>query len=203
MTTLTNRQIQLASRPQGEPTSDNFRLVELPVPELAEGQVLVRNHYLSLDPYMRGRMNAGKNYAQAQPLDTVMIGGTAGEVVASKNPGFKPGDAVVGMGGYNTFCEILSFDKPALIVPRISPREEQLIRARRAVELGVIDMLLPQEAEDPALMAKALRLLPERAPPSRVTSKLKLDGLENITDLVGEWLEPGSQKRLSVIEGGT
>jgi predicted glycosyltransferase len=111
--------------------------------------------------------------------------------------------AVVGMGGYNTFCEILSFDKPALIVPRITPREEQLIRARRAAELGVIDMLLPQEAEDPAQMAGALKLLPERAPPSKVTSKLKLDGLENITDLVGEWLEPGSQKRLSVIEGGT
>jgi len=111
--------------------------------------------------------------------------------------------AVVGMGGYNTFCEIVSFDKPALIVPRITPREEQLIRARRAAELGVIDMLLPPEAEDPALMAKALHRLPDRAPPSKVTSQLKLDGLEKITDLVGEWLEPGSQKRLSVIEGGT
>jgi predicted glycosyltransferase len=110
---------------------------------------------------------------------------------------------VVGMGGYNTFCEILSFDKPALIVPRIVPREEQLIRARRAAELGVIDMLLPQEAEDPARLARALHRLPGRAPPSQVTSKLRLDGLENITDLVGEWLEPGSPKRLSVIEGGT
>ena len=111
--------------------------------------------------------------------------------------------AVVGMGGYNTFCEILSFDKPALIVPRITPREEQLIRARRARELGVIDILLPHEAEDPALMANALKQLPDRAPPSGVTSKLRLDGLENITDLVGEWLEPGSQKRLAMIEGGT
>jgi predicted glycosyltransferase len=111
--------------------------------------------------------------------------------------------AVVGMGGYNTFCEILSFDKPALIVPRIVPREEQLIRAKRAAELGVIDMLLPQEAEDPARLARALHMLPRRAPPSQVTSKLRLDGLDNITDLVGEWLEPGSQKRLSVIEGGT
>jgi predicted glycosyltransferase len=111
--------------------------------------------------------------------------------------------AVVGMGGYNTFCEILSFDRPALIVPRIVPREEQLIRARRAAELGVIDMLLPHEAEDPVRLARALHRLPARAPPSQVTSKLRLDGLENITDLVGEWLEPGSQKRLSVIEGGT
>lgn len=110
--------------------------------------------------------------------------------------------AVVGMGGYNTFCEILSFDKPALIVPRVTPREEQLIRARRAADLGVIDMLRPEEAEDPARLAQALKVLPDRAPPSKVTSKLRLDGLEKITDLVGEWLEPGSQKRLSVIEGG-
>lgn len=110
--------------------------------------------------------------------------------------------AVVGMGGYNTFCEILSFDKPALIVPRVTPREEQLIRAKRAAELGIIDMLRPEEAEDPARLAAALKVLPDRAPPSKVTSKLRLDGLEKITDLVGEWLEPGSQKRLSVIEGG-
>lgn len=110
--------------------------------------------------------------------------------------------AVVSMGGYNTFCEILSFDKPALIVPRVTPREEQLIRAKRAAELGVIDMLRPEEAEDPARLAQALKLLPERAPPSQVTSKLKLDGLEKITDLVGEWLEPGSQKRLTVVESG-
>lgn len=111
--------------------------------------------------------------------------------------------AVVSMGGYNTFCEILSFDKPALIVPRVTPREEQLIRASRAAELGVIDMLRPEEAEDPAKLARALKALPDRAPPSQVTSKLKLDGLERITDLVGEWLEPGSQKRLSVVEGGS
>jgi predicted glycosyltransferase len=110
--------------------------------------------------------------------------------------------AVVGMGGYNTFCEILSFDKPALIVPRITPREEQLIRARRAAELGVIDMLLPAEAEEPARLAQALHQLPKRPPPSKITSKLRLDGLDRITDLVGEWLEPGSEKRLSIIEGG-
>ncbi|MDM4766049.1 NADP-dependent oxidoreductase [Pelomonas sp. SE-A7] len=98
-----NRQILLASRPQGEPTVDNFRLVETPVPALAEGQVLVRNHYLSLDPYMRGRMNDGKSYAAPQPLDAVMIGGTAGEVVESRNANFKAGDRVVGMGGWQEY----------------------------------------------------------------------------------------------------
>lgn len=103
---LTNRQILLASRPTGEPTLDNFRLVETPVPALADGQVLVRHHYLSLDPYMRGRMNEGKSYAQPQPLDAVMIGGTVGEVVASKNPHFAVGDKVVGMGGWQEYAVV-------------------------------------------------------------------------------------------------
>jgi NADPH-dependent curcumin reductase len=98
-----NRQIQLASRPQGEPTADNFKLVELAVPALADGQVLVRNHFLSLDPYMRGRMNDGKSYAQPQPLNEVMIGGTAGEVIESRNANFKAGDKVVGMGGWQEY----------------------------------------------------------------------------------------------------
>jgi NADPH-dependent curcumin reductase CurA len=65
--------------------------------------VLVRNHWLSLDPYMRGRMSEGKSYAQPQPLDEVMIGGTAGEVVASRNPAFQVGDPVVGMGGWQQY----------------------------------------------------------------------------------------------------
>jgi NADPH-dependent curcumin reductase CurA len=100
---LTNRQIVLASRPQGEAGVDNFRLAEtaLPGPDaLAEGQVLVRHHVLSLDPYMRGRMNDSRSYAQPQPLGEVMIGGTAGEVIASRNPHFAAGDHVVGMGGW-------------------------------------------------------------------------------------------------------
>ena len=101
--TTTNHQILLASRPEGEPTADNFRLVETPVPALQDGQVLVRNHYLSLDPYMRGRMNDAKSYAAPQPLDEVMIGGTVGEVVESKNDNFKPGDKVVGMGGWQEY----------------------------------------------------------------------------------------------------
>ena len=101
-----NCQWQLASRPAGEPTPDNFRLVESELPELQEGQVLVRHHYLSLDPYMRGRMNEGKSYAQPQPLDAVMIGGTVGEVVATKNPHFALGDKVVGMGGWQEYAVV-------------------------------------------------------------------------------------------------
>jgi predicted glycosyltransferase len=98
--------------------------------------------------------------------------------------------AVVSMGGYNTVCEILSFDKPALIVPRIVPREEQLIRASRASELGLFDMLLPEDAENPQKMADALKALPKRPPPSANGRNMKLDGLENISRRIAEWLQP-------------
>ena len=101
-----NQQIVLDNRPQGEATVDNFKLVTTETPALKDGQVLVKHHYLSLDPYMRGRMNDGKSYAQPQPLDAVMIGGTAGEVVASKNPHFQAGDRVVGMGGWQQYAVV-------------------------------------------------------------------------------------------------
>jgi NADPH-dependent curcumin reductase CurA len=101
-----NHQIVLASRPKGEVTPDNFRLVEATLAPLADGQVRVRNHFLSLDPYMRGRMNDSKSYAASQPLDEVMIGGTVGEVVESKNPHFAVGDKVVGMGGWQEYLTV-------------------------------------------------------------------------------------------------
>jgi NADPH-dependent curcumin reductase CurA len=103
---MTNHQILLVSRPSGEPTRDNFKSIETAIPPLAEGQVLVRHTYLSLDPYMRGRMNDAKSYAPPQPLNEVMIGGTAGEVVESRNPSFKPGDQVVGMGGWQQYSVV-------------------------------------------------------------------------------------------------
>jgi hypothetical protein len=106
MSNLINHQIHLASRPEGEPSAANFRAVESPVPELAEGQVLVRHHYLSLDPYMRGRMNAGKSYAAPQPLDQVMEGGTAGEVMFSRHPDYQVGDTVVGRGGWQQYAVV-------------------------------------------------------------------------------------------------
>lgn len=101
-----NRQIVLDNRPQGEATVANFKLVTTETPALAEGQVLVRHHYLSLDPYMRGRMNESKSYAQPQPLGEVMIGGTVGEVVESRHPKFNVGDKVVGMGGWQEYSVV-------------------------------------------------------------------------------------------------
>ncbi|MBH1987994.1 MAG: NADP-dependent oxidoreductase [Burkholderiales bacterium] len=114
---LVNHQILLASRPAAEPTLDNFKLVEAPVPtadQLAEGQVLVRHHYLSLDPYMRGRMSDSKSYADPQPLDAVMIGGTVGQVVASKHPRFDVGDSVVGMGGWQEYSVVDASQRGAI-----------------------------------------------------------------------------------------
>ncbi len=102
----TNHRIVLASRPEGQASSANFRLEELPVPKLQPGQVLVRQHWLSLDPYMRMRMNDAKNYAAPQPLGEVMIGGTAGEVAQSLHPGFAAGDKVVGMGGWQEWAVV-------------------------------------------------------------------------------------------------
>lgn len=102
----TNRQILLISRPSGEASLDNFRLVESETPSLVDGQVLVHHHYLSLDPYMRGRMNDTKSYAACQPLDQVFMGGTVGEVAESRHPGFAVGDKVVGYGGWQEWSVV-------------------------------------------------------------------------------------------------
>ncbi|WAS52975.1 NADP-dependent oxidoreductase [Burkholderia ambifaria] len=98
-----NRQILLVSRPQGAASADNFRLVETPLAPLAAGELRVRNHFLSLDPYMRGRMNDAKSYAAPQPLNEVMIGATAGEVIDSRHPDFAVGEHVVGQFGWQEY----------------------------------------------------------------------------------------------------
>ncbi|MBR8065459.1 NADP-dependent oxidoreductase [Burkholderia ambifaria] len=98
-----NRQILLVSRPQGAASADNFRLVETPLAPLAAGELRVRNHFLSLDPYMRGRMNDTKSYAAPQPLNEVMIGATAGEVIESRHPDFAVGEHVVGQFGWQEY----------------------------------------------------------------------------------------------------
>jgi len=98
----TYQKIVLASRPRGSAvTPENFRLEQQPMPAISDGQLVVRNHYLSLDPYMRMRMEDVKSYAAPQALDEVMIGGTAGEVIESKHPKFNVGDKVVGMLGWS------------------------------------------------------------------------------------------------------
>lgn len=102
----TNRQQLLDNRPESEAVASNFKLVSTETPPLKENQVLVRHHYMSLDPYMRGRMNDAKSYAQPQPLGQVMQGGTAGEVVESRHPKFAVGDKVVGFGGWQEYSVV-------------------------------------------------------------------------------------------------
>jgi predicted glycosyltransferase len=97
---------------------------------------------------------------------------------------------VVAMGGYNTFCEVISLDKRALIVPRTAPRLEQHIRASRAAELGLVAMLSADSAYDPAVMAAALRALPRQHRPSDVVVPGLLEGLTNVCRLVAPWIEP-------------
>lgn len=99
-----NLQVLLANRPSGRVREQDFRLVEGPVPQPAAGELLVRNLYLSLDPYMRMRMNAGKSYAPPVELGEVMVGGTVGRVVESRHPQFAAGDLVTGRLGWQLYA---------------------------------------------------------------------------------------------------
>src|SRR5687768_13075113 len=101
--TRTNRRILLARRPQGWVEETDFRLVEAPVPEPGDGEVLVRNRYLSLDPYMRMRMSDAPSYAPSVAIGEVMVGGTIGEVIASRSPLLAQGDVVMGPLGWQCY----------------------------------------------------------------------------------------------------
>jgi NADPH-dependent curcumin reductase CurA len=94
-----NMQIRLASRPDGKPVPENFTVTREPVPEPADGQVLIRTRYLSLDPYMRGRMSDAPSYAPPVEVGGIMVGATVGEVVTSRDPSLAPGDTVLAYTG--------------------------------------------------------------------------------------------------------
>jgi len=97
-----NRKVLLASRPQGAVTEQNFRIVDAPLPEPAAGEVLVKNEWLSLDPYMRGRMSDAKSYVPPAQLDCVMVGQTVGEVIDSRDPTIDVGDKVLTQLGWQS-----------------------------------------------------------------------------------------------------
>lgn len=147
-------------------------------------KTLTHKALVVLGPYMPGEQRAEflRQGHEIPQIEVIEFDTRMEELIASSK-------AVVAMGGYNTYCEILSFDKPALIVPRTTPREEQLLRTRRAAELGLIDMLLPEEASNPGHMAAALKALPSRDPPSKSSADMRLEGLPNISRLVAEYLE--------------
>jgi NADPH-dependent curcumin reductase len=104
MAAAVNRQVLLKSRPDGAPGLDNFEFAQRPVPEPGDGEVLMRNRYLSLDPYMRGRMSAAKSYAKPVEIGDPMVGGTVGEIVASRNAEFVAGETVLGYGGWQDYA---------------------------------------------------------------------------------------------------
>jgi NADPH-dependent curcumin reductase CurA len=125
-----NRRIVLAARPKGEPKDSDFRLEEVDIPSPGDGQVLLRNLYLSLDPYMRGRMSAGPSYAAPVPLDGVMEGGTVGEVLESKSPVLGAGDIVLAYTGWQEYAVA-----PADAVRKLDPAAAPVSTA-----LGVLGM---------------------------------------------------------------
>ena len=103
MSRTTSREIRLASRPRGLPTAGNFTLAQIELAPPQHGQVLVRNLYMSVDPYMRGRMNAGKSYVPPFELGKPLEGGAVGEVIESRAEEFKPGDAVTSSYGWREY----------------------------------------------------------------------------------------------------
>jgi NADPH-dependent curcumin reductase len=115
-----NRCIVLASRPHGRPSADHFRLEEAPVPEPGPGQVLCRTLYLSLDPYMRGRMSDAASYTNPVQIGEGMVGATVGQVVRSNLEGFAPGDFVVGYGGWQDYA-LFGAGDARKIDPAIAP----------------------------------------------------------------------------------
>ena len=143
-------------------------------------------------PFMNNERRAGFEARAARLPNVVMT-----DFVPGMERLMASASGIVAMGGYNTFCEILSFDKPALIMPRTEPRLEQFIRTERAAELGLVAMISEQQGRDPQVMAAALRRLPEQAPPSNAVIPGLLDGMPNVNRLAKKWLDRGRTGRVA------
>jgi NADPH-dependent curcumin reductase CurA len=157
MTPGKNRRIVLAARPKGEPQESDFRTEEVDIPSPAEGQVLLRNVYLSLDPYMRGRMNAAPSYAACVELNAVMEGGTVSEVVESKSPALSPGDMVLSHTGWQEYAAV-----PAHMVRRLDPAAAPVSTALGVLGMpgmtaytGLLNIGQPKEGETVVVAAAA------------------------------------------------
>src|SRR5271157_1353306 len=144
-----NRQVLLAARPSGFPKPTDFRLVASPVPQPGAGEFLVEVAYLSVDPYMRGRMNAARSYAEPQKLDEVMGGGAVGKVLASRRPGFAEGEFVTGMFGWQQYT--ISDGRGVMKVdPRLAPISTSLGvlgMPGLTAYFGLLDVCAPRAGE--------------------------------------------------------
>lgn len=152
---------------------------------------------LVLGPFMRPEMQA-KVHERVAALDAVEVltFDSHLELLMEKAAG------VVAMGGYNTFCEILSLNKPALIMPRVAPRKEQLVRAQRANELGIARMFDPSDAMRIEDFVKALQELPHQPKPSSTMLPGFMDGIETVGTLAGRHFHPNENRHLSLVETG-
>ena len=135
MENRTNRKILLASRPAGMPTLDNFKIVDAEVPQPQEGEVLIRTLYLSVDPYMRGRMSDRKSYVPPFALNEVITGGVIGEVIESRSDALKAGDIVTGLLGWQLYSVAKGDQAAATSVRKVDPRLAPMTTA-----LGILGM---------------------------------------------------------------
>jgi NADPH-dependent curcumin reductase CurA len=146
---ILNQRIVLASRPTGAPTPENFRLEREALPDLQEGQVQLRTLYLSLDPYMRGRMSDAPSYAEPVAIDAVMEGGAVSIVEQSRNPRFKVGDRVVGQTGWQTHS--ISDGSALQIAPKGLPSDSMAVGVLGmpgiTAYMGLMDIGQPQAGE--------------------------------------------------------
>ena len=181
MPEITNRPFVLVTTGGG---GDGEGLIDWVLKAYEHDPLLPYPALLVLGPFMQHERQAEfmDRAAKLKRVDTITFHGQL-ETLVSRAVG------VVAMGGYNTFCEVLSLDKRALIVPRTAPRLEQYIRASRAADLGLVSMLSDDGTYDPAVMAAALRALPRQNRPSEVVVPGLLEGLQNVSRLVAPWIE--------------
>ncbi len=150
-----NTRVLLASRPHGEPTSENFRIESVPMPSPGAGEVLLRTIYLSLDPYMRGRMNDAKSYAAPVEIGAVMEGGTVAEVIESNDPSLSPGDFVLSHLGWQSYGV-----QPAAHLRKLDPARAPISTAVGVLGMpgftayaGLLEIGKPQSGETVAVAA--------------------------------------------------
>lgn len=149
MPAMKNKQIILASRPSGMPAMDNFATVDAEVPQPKDGEVLVRTRYLSVDPYMRGRMNDGKSYVAPFAVNEVINGGVVGEVIESRSADFKPGDIVTGQLGWQLYS-VARANELRKVDPNLAPVTTALGvlgMPGLTAYFGLVDIGKPREGE--------------------------------------------------------
>jgi leukotriene B4 12-hydroxydehydrogenase/15-oxo-prostaglandin 13-reductase len=154
---VSNKQVLLAARPAGFPRHSDFRLVESPVPQAAEGEVLLRVIYLSVDPYMRGRMRDAASYAEPVKIGEVMTGGAVAEVIESRNPAYRVGDIVEGMLGWQQYA-VSDGAELRKIDPSIAPISTALGvlgMPGMTAYFGLLDICHPQPGETVVVSAAA------------------------------------------------